>query len=204
MAVGDAAAAKGLATYTSAQSASLGYQNDNQRGDDIAATMTRLDIVEKAAVGTPAFGVKRSTSGQQIGGQTWSKMNAGAWRTPDINRGFTSWSDGVLTVARTAVYSINGLAHFYNDDFYTVAVQVIKNGGQPDDQALAVVKGEWSSAQTSATQISPTAQATDLAVPLVAGDTLSFWVLQRNVGNETWNTGPSPYDMTWQVTWLSD
>lgn len=36
MAIGDKAAAKGLAVYASSQAHSLGYQNDNQRGDDIA------------------------------------------------------------------------------------------------------------------------------------------------------------------------
>jgi hypothetical protein len=37
MAIGDAGAAKGLTVYPSSQARSLGYQNDNQRADDIAA-----------------------------------------------------------------------------------------------------------------------------------------------------------------------
>jgi len=36
MAIGDKAAAKGLPVYAASQAHSLGYQNDNQRGDDIA------------------------------------------------------------------------------------------------------------------------------------------------------------------------
>lgn len=36
MAIGDKAAAKALVVYTASQAHSLGYQNDNQRGDDIA------------------------------------------------------------------------------------------------------------------------------------------------------------------------
>ena len=36
MAIGDKAAAKGLATYPSTQDKRLGYQNDNQRGDELA------------------------------------------------------------------------------------------------------------------------------------------------------------------------
>lgn len=36
MAIGDKAAAKGLAVYSASQAHNLGYQNDNQRGDDIA------------------------------------------------------------------------------------------------------------------------------------------------------------------------
>lgn len=36
MAIGDKAAAKGLTVFANSQAHSLGYQNDNQRGDDIA------------------------------------------------------------------------------------------------------------------------------------------------------------------------
>jgi hypothetical protein len=37
MAIGDAGAAWGLTVYPSTQTPVLGYQNDNQRADDIAA-----------------------------------------------------------------------------------------------------------------------------------------------------------------------
>lgn len=40
MAIGDLAAAAGLTVYPSTQDKRLGYQNDNQRGDDIAKVMT--------------------------------------------------------------------------------------------------------------------------------------------------------------------
>ena len=44
MAIGDAAAAAGLDVFPSDQDLRLGYQNDNQRGDDIAAVMVgKLD-----------------------------------------------------------------------------------------------------------------------------------------------------------------
>ncbi|GAA0959170.1 hypothetical protein [Frigoribacterium faeni] len=46
MAIGDAAAAAGLATYTSNQDIRLGYENDNRRGDEIAAVMARTTRVE--------------------------------------------------------------------------------------------------------------------------------------------------------------
>lgn len=36
MAIGDKAAAKGLAVYAPTQDRRLGYQNDNQRGDELA------------------------------------------------------------------------------------------------------------------------------------------------------------------------
>jgi hypothetical protein len=47
MAIGDAAAAAGLAVFASAQDKRLGYQNDNQRGDDIA-----VEIAARAAADT--------------------------------------------------------------------------------------------------------------------------------------------------------
>jgi hypothetical protein len=53
MATGDLAASKGLKTYTSAQDRRLGYDNDNQRGDDIAAAMLRLDALEKTGGNRP-------------------------------------------------------------------------------------------------------------------------------------------------------
>lgn len=39
MAIGDKAAAKGLAVYAPTQDRRLGYQNDNQRGDELADEM---------------------------------------------------------------------------------------------------------------------------------------------------------------------
>lgn len=39
MAIGDLAAAAGLVTYPATQDLRTGYQNDNQRGDDIAVEM---------------------------------------------------------------------------------------------------------------------------------------------------------------------
>ncbi|WP_223693797.1 hypothetical protein [Leifsonia poae] len=44
MAIGDKAASKGLAVFPSTQNHGLGYQNDNQRGDDIADV---IDLIER-------------------------------------------------------------------------------------------------------------------------------------------------------------
>jgi hypothetical protein len=46
MAIGDAGAAAGLIIYPNTQDIKLGFQNDNQRADDIAATMVRLKTLE--------------------------------------------------------------------------------------------------------------------------------------------------------------
>jgi hypothetical protein len=40
MAIGDTAAAAGLVVYPATQDARLGYENDNQRGDELATHMT--------------------------------------------------------------------------------------------------------------------------------------------------------------------
>lgn len=45
MAIGDLGASKDLIIYPSTQSRALGFSNDNQRADDIAATMIRLDAI---------------------------------------------------------------------------------------------------------------------------------------------------------------
>lgn len=48
MAIGDKARAKGLAVYTEAQDRRKGWENDNQRGDEIADVMT---LAEKTKAG---------------------------------------------------------------------------------------------------------------------------------------------------------
>jgi len=50
MAIGDAGAAKGLLIYPSTQAHSLGYQNDNQRADDIAAEIDARAAADAAIV----------------------------------------------------------------------------------------------------------------------------------------------------------
>lgn len=61
MAIGDLAAAAGLDVWTSAQDLNLGYQNDNQRGDDIALVMSRTSLLELgAAVSVTVFGTNWS------------------------------------------------------------------------------------------------------------------------------------------------
>lgn len=47
MAIGDKGAAAGLQIYPSSQDRRLGYQNDNQRADDIADVMTDVTALQK-------------------------------------------------------------------------------------------------------------------------------------------------------------
>jgi hypothetical protein len=46
MATGDEARAAGLVVYTSAQDRRLGWDNDNNRGDELARAMTRIKTLE--------------------------------------------------------------------------------------------------------------------------------------------------------------
>lgn len=66
MAIGDAGAAKGLVIYPATQDIRLGYQNDNQRADDIAAAMTRLDTAE-SNLKAPTAVVNGSAVGGAVG-----------------------------------------------------------------------------------------------------------------------------------------
>lgn len=61
MAIGDKAAAKGLTVFPSTQNHGLGYQNDNQRGDDIA------DVYDFIARKVTVQNATPSGTGHQIG-----------------------------------------------------------------------------------------------------------------------------------------
>jgi hypothetical protein len=62
MAVGDAAAAAGLTTWSSTSDPRLGYQYDNQRGDDIANEMTARANGDAASVQKTMFVVQPSAT----------------------------------------------------------------------------------------------------------------------------------------------
>lgn len=58
MAIGDAATAAGLTTWASTADPRLGYQYDNQRGDDIAAEITARTAADALAVKKVNFTVQ--------------------------------------------------------------------------------------------------------------------------------------------------
>jgi len=75
MAIGDKAAAKGLTVYTSAQAHSLGYQNDNQRGDDIADEIDARTAADALLVPKANFIIQASApaniAGTGYSGRVW-------------------------------------------------------------------------------------------------------------------------------------
>lgn len=73
MAIGDKAAAKGLATYPETQDHSKGYENDNQRGDELAD-----EIDARAAGDALAFPASKVI----IAASTPAVVNGAIWLKP--------------------------------------------------------------------------------------------------------------------------
>lgn len=191
MATGDAAARQGLKTYTSAQDRRLGWDNDNQRGDDVAATMDRLDTVEKF-INQPIFSTYRGAA-QNAPHTTWTTVST-AFAVPDLNIGFTSWNAGTgeLVVAKAGVYRI--FAHVQFIGTYTaIGVQVTRNTPTPDT-ANTLAKGETAG---------PGAEGSTIR-RLAKGDVLRFLVLQRNSGGTASTIGGNSFDLGYGVEWVRD
>jgi hypothetical protein len=203
VAVGDAAGAKGLSTYSDTLLVKDIDTALNQRGDDIAGTMTRLDTVEAAALGVPKFAVRRGTFSQQVGSDVWSQITGSALATPLINLGFTSWGQSALTIKRSGVYQVSAHVQFYGLPYRTVGVQVVKNNLGVDSQEGQIAKDEWGGPSTGNEARSATATGFEV-VRLVAGDTLRLWVLQRNNNNATVEAGKWSGDLTMSVVWLDN
>ena len=177
----------------------------NTKGDEIAANMLRTDKLEDAALNKPMFSVQRSSSDQNVPVDGWSLMNGNAWATPLINTGFNGWSGGVLTIARSGVYTIGGHVQFYGQAFATVGVQIVKNsypssntGDSRVDTTDGIAKDEWGGGGGSV----PAATATAYGVArLVAGDKIRMFVLQRNAANAASPAGRVPFDLTLSLMW---
>jgi hypothetical protein len=189
MAIGDLAASKGLATYTSAQASSLGYQNDNQRGDDIAATMLRLDTVE-AAVNQPIFSVKRGTPVANIAPNTWTLATQAFAVNAEISSGFT-WDNvqGTLTVSKAGYYRI-GANVFFATYYQDVGLSVVRNSTDPGAGLI-----------TANFALDRSVAATGL-VRLAAGDVIRLYVIQRNNSGAVNQIGQDPHNMTLTAEWL--
>jgi hypothetical protein len=199
MATGDAAAAAGLTTYGNDLLVSDVDTALNQRGDDTAAVIGRVKTLETQSISVPKFSVKRSTNGQSMPENTWTQMTAAAWATPVKSVGGFTWTGGVLTVPRAGIYSINAVAHFYNDDYFAAGIQVTRNSATADSGI--VCKAEWWMSPVAGSRINPSVQTTDLAYALNAGDLLRVFVLNRNNNANPRNTGSGATDLALQVVW---
>jgi hypothetical protein len=65
MAIGDKAAAKGLAVYTGSQDRRRGFENDNQRGDELA------DEIDARVAGDARLRIQQADPGNVPDGTVW-------------------------------------------------------------------------------------------------------------------------------------
>lgn len=209
MAVGDAAAAKGLVTVPSTEPMNNGYNRHNQRGDELAALIDRVAAVELTALNPPMFSVQRSNRAQAVGHNAWSQIVATALATPLINKGFASYSAGALTITKPGVYQVGAHVQFYGRPFRTVGVQLVKNSypqGATNDQRVdtldMLAKDEWGGDGGGIVDAA-TATAYNL-VRLAAGDVIRLFVLQRNTQSATVEAGRVPGDLTWSMVWVNN
>lgn len=201
MAVGDAAGAAGLKTYSDSLLVADIDVALNQTGDYIAADRTRLKALEAQAIGVPKFIVKKSSNGQSIVAESWRQLTAGAWASPVKSVGGFTWSGGVLTVPKAGIYDVRGHVMFRHNDYRTVALNITRNSTSPDSGASIAGNEitEQSPDVDSDNQVGVTAAE---LVPLNAGDQLRFYVLQRNRGSDTVNIGDRTFDLTFNVLWV--
>lgn len=206
MAVGDAAGAAGLKTYSDSLLVTDVDVALNQRGDEIAAVMGRATTLEKATLKTPKFSVAKSTNGQSLAFDTAAVFTAGAWATPIKTVGGFTWSGGVLTVPRAGVYSILAQMKPYANDYYAIYVKVTRNTTDPNAAnpvALGVVyPGDRASNNSSL--VSPSVAAQRNLVSLNAGDALRVVGYQRNYGGQSVALDDGATSLTFEVEWQDE
>lgn len=206
MAIGDAAAAAGLTTYASTQDRRLGYQNDNQNADYIAADRARLTKLEAQTIGVPKFSVAKSSNGQSFAGSVPTILTSSAFGTPILNKGGFGWSGGALTVPKTGIYTVVTTIKYEPNDFYNGYIGVTKNVSDPDNLvpgafvARAVMYPGERASNTS-NLVSPTITATRLLVDLNAGDVLRCAGYQSNYNQNTVNIDEGATSLTFEVMW---
>lgn len=72
MAVGDKAAAKGLVVYAATQDLKQGYNNDNQRGDELADEMTARAAADALKLDASKI-IISTTTPAVVNGALWFK-----------------------------------------------------------------------------------------------------------------------------------
>ena len=71
MAIGDAGAAKGMVIYASTQDRRLGYQNDNQRADDIAKEIDDRTAAVALKLDASKIRIQQADPGTVPDGTVW-------------------------------------------------------------------------------------------------------------------------------------
>lgn len=156
MANGDAAAAAGLATFAPTQDIRMGYDNDNIRGDELAAHLTngthpasaitsgtfsadRIPSLDSSKITTGGFDASRITTGSlsadRIPNLDASKITAGTITRP-VNASGTITASGLITGNGGITASADGIstsgnivgAATYNQTNTGRAMYVASNG----------------------------------------------------------------------------
>lgn len=206
MAIGDAAAAAGLATYASTQDRRLGWQNDNQNADYIAADRSRLTKLESQTIGVPMFSVAKSSNGQALNGSVPTILSSSAFTTPIINRGGWGWTGGALTVPKTGAYTVVASLKLQPADYYNSYIGVTRNVSDttnltPEAFVARSVAYPGERASNNSNEVSPSMTAMRLLVALNAGDVLRIAAFQSNYGQNTVGMDDGATSLTFEVMW---
>ncbi|MCS6563427.1 hypothetical protein [Curtobacterium poinsettiae] len=192
MANGDIASSVGWTTYSSAQQRSLGYDNDNYALDRAAEQYVTLRDTVLPAINQPIFAAKRGTTIYNVVGGSWTAVTGSPFATPILNDGFTSWSGGILTIAKGGVYRVSAHVQFTDANYNRTAVEIVKNtssAGTNNTLARNVTGGGLS------------VDASNL-VRLVPGDVLRLVVYQRETGGASHGIDLEAADLSFTVEWV--
>lgn len=203
MANGDIASARGWTTFASTQDRKQGYDNDNYGLDRAAEQANRLDVVE-AAVNQPIFSVYKGTNKANMPFGSWTPVPGTWWATPELNDGFASWADGILTIKKAGVYDLQAhvQASAPNVSFDSLAVQIIRlnaDGTGSADSANTLCKDELSTAAAVGSVAALGKRR------LVAGDKIRSYVFQRSSQggtNFSQDVTQGAYNLTFTAEWV--
>ena len=205
MATGDAAGAAGLPVYTDSL---LKRDIDtalNERGDAIAADRARLTKLEAQSISVPKFSVTKAGNSATLDSSVARVMPAAAFGSV-FTKGGMAWSNGVLTVPKAGVYSINAVMKLQPNDYYAGYVMVTRNSTQTAE-AAAVARGVVYPGQRASNNdplVAPTVSASRLAVKLNAGDTLRLVCYQRNYGANSVQLDSGDTSLLFEVQWTDN
>lgn len=205
MATGDAAGAAGLPVYTDSL---LKRDIDtalNERGDAIAADRTRLTKLEAQSISVPKFSVVKAGNSATLDSSVPRVLPAAAFGSV-FTKGGMQWSDGVLTVPKAGVYSINASMKLGPNDYYAAYIMVTRNTTQPSEGS-AVARGvvyPGARASNNDPLVSPTISASRLAVKLNAGDTLRLVAYQRNYGAQSVQLDTGDTSLLFEAQWTDN
>ncbi|ROS57196.1 hypothetical protein [Frigoribacterium sp. PhB118] len=189
MAVGDAAGAKGLATYSDSLLVKDIDTALNQRGDEIAATMTRLEKVE-AAVNQPILSVSRSTAQSTVQSGAWAMATVSLATTAELASGITWNADsGEAKVGKAGIYRVGGSV-FYSTAPDTAGIQITRNS--TDSDTSATIAGNVQAGR---------GVSTTRLVRLAEGDVLRLFVYQQS-SNGARTIATAPYNLTLTAEWV--